>query len=136
MIRRALQLTVYGGRSVRADDPAGYVAAIDLLQSSGAVGASVLLAVDGTLHGERRRARFFARNANVPLMLLAIGQAAHPRAALPGLNRLINDAVVTVERVQICKTAGLRLADPHVIPTHQDFRSCRRSWSTPRSKLR
>ena len=113
---RGLKLTVYGGRSVRADGQAGYIAAIDLLRSSGAAGASVLLAVDGTLHGERRRARFFARNADVPLMLLAIGQAASLRSALPGLSTLVNDAVVTVERVQICKIAGARLSEPHGIP--------------------
>jgi PII-like signaling protein len=112
---RALKLTVYGGRSVRAAGQAGYVAAIDLLRASGAAGASVLLAVDGTLHGQRRRARFFARNAAVPLMLLSVGQAASLRGPLPRLMQLVDDAVVTVERVQICKLAGVRLSEPHVI---------------------
>jgi PII-like signaling protein len=110
---RALKLTVYGGRSVRSDSDAGYVAAVDLLRSSGAAGASVLLGVDGTLHGERRRARFFARNAGVPLMLVAIGSRTSLEPALPELSRLLGDAVVTVERVQICKSAGQLLAKPH-----------------------
>jgi PII-like signaling protein len=68
-----IKATFYGGRSVRAGGEAGYVAAVDRLRAAGATGATVLLAVDGTLHGQRRRARFFARNAGVPLMLVALG---------------------------------------------------------------
>jgi PII-like signaling protein len=111
-----LKLTLYGGRSVRKDGQAGYVAAIDALRSCGAAGASVLLGVDGTLHGQRRRARFFARNADVPLMLLSIGDAASLTRALPALADLLTDTVATVERVQICKSAGTRFSEPHGVP--------------------
>ena len=47
----AVKVTVYGGRGVRSAGTAGYVAAIDALRDAGVAGASVLLAVDGTLHG-------------------------------------------------------------------------------------
>ncbi len=113
---RAVKLTVYGGRSVRAGRQTGYVAAVDLLRRSGAAGASVLLAVDGTLHGERQRARLFARNANVPLMLLAMGNGKKMSAALPGVAGLLDDAVATVERVQICKADGRTLSEPDLAP--------------------
>ncbi len=109
---RAIKLTVYGGRSVRADGQAGYVAAVDVLRQSGAAGASVLLAVDGTLHGERQRARFFARNANVPLMLLAMGDGTTLTKAMPRIASLLDDAVATVERVQICKSDGTTFSAP------------------------
>ena len=112
---RAIKLTVYGGRSVRAAGQAGYVAAVDLLRQSGASGASVLLGVDGTLHGERRRARFFARNADVPLMLLSMGDANTLGPALSGVADLLDDAVATIERVQICKSDGQTLSEPHAI---------------------
>ena len=108
----ALKLTVYGGRGVRTGREAGYVAAVDVLRAAGADGASVLLGVDGTLHGGRRRARFFARNAGVPLMLLSIGSRSSLQAALPMLSRLLEDPVITIERVQICKAAGRLLAQP------------------------
>jgi PII-like signaling protein len=108
----ALKLTVYGGRSVRAGGQAGYIAAVDRLRADGAAGASVLLAVDGTLHGERRRARFFSRNAHVPLMLLAIGDHANLGTALADVARLLDDPVATVERVQLCKSDGALLAEP------------------------
>jgi len=110
-----IKLTLYGGRSVRASGQAGYIAAVDVLRRAGAAGASVLLAVDGTLHGERRRARFFARNADVPLMLLAVGDGATLSGAFPALTGLLDDPVVTIERVQVCKSEGLRLSEPHVI---------------------
>ncbi len=110
-----VKLTLYGGRSVRAGGQPGYIAAVDRLRAAGAVGASVLLAVDGTLHGERRRARFFARNADVPLMLLAIGERVSLATALPELARLLEDPVATVERVQVCKSAGALLAEPSAV---------------------
>lgn len=113
---RGLKLTVYGGRSIRSQGQAGYVAAIDRLREVGAAGASVLLGVDGTLHGDRQRARFFARNGNVPLMLLAIGDGESLSHALPHLRALIAEPVVTLERVQICKAQGVRLADPDGVP--------------------
>jgi PII-like signaling protein len=108
----ALKLTVYGGRGVRAGGEAGYVAAVDLLRAAGVDGASVLLGVDGTLHGERRRARFFARNAGVPLMLLSIGSRSGLQAVLPQLSGLLEDPVVTIEHVQVCKAAGRLIAEP------------------------
>ena len=111
----AIKLTVYGGRSIRSGGEAGYVAAVDLLHRAGAVGASVLLAVDGTLHSERRRARFLARNANVPLMLLAIGDGERIAAALPAVAWLLDDPVATVERVQICKSGGAGSGPPQAI---------------------
>ncbi len=113
---RAVKLSVYGGRAVRAGGQAGYVEAIELLRRRGAAGASVLLGVDGTLHGERRRARFFARNAGVPLMLLAVGEADVLGSALGRLGGLIDEAVATVERVQICKLGGRTLSDPYAEP--------------------
>jgi PII-like signaling protein len=107
----AVKLTVYGGRSIRERGQAGYVAAVDVLRAAGAAGASVLLAVDGLLHGERRRARFFARNAEVPLMLLAVGSAESIEAALPDLERLIDEPVATVERVEVWKVQGKAVAE-------------------------
>ena len=52
-----------------------YHAVCDLLHRHGFAGASVFLGVDGTAHGERRRARFFSRNVDVPMMIIAVGTA-------------------------------------------------------------
>jgi PII-like signaling protein len=112
----AVTLTLYGGRSVRADGKAGYVAAVDALRAAGISGATVLLGVDGTLHGERRRARFFARNAGVPLIVLAVGEARSIESVLPSLAGLLDQPVATIEPVRLCKSEGVHLNEPHTAP--------------------
>ena len=72
------KLTVYMGRARAATTR--WSAA---LHRHGVAGATVLLGVDGTAHGERRRARFLGRNAGVPLMVVSVGEAAALAAALP-----------------------------------------------------
>jgi PII-like signaling protein len=114
------KLTVYGGRGIRAGGAAGYVAAIDLLRARGASAAIVLLGVDGTLHGERRRGRFFARNADVPLMLIAIGSEDVLGAAAGPLAELIDEPVMTLERVQTLRTAGDAFGAPPPVPDRDD----------------
>jgi PII-like signaling protein len=115
-----LKLTIYGGRGIRAHGEAGYVVAVQALKAAGASAVSVLLGVDGTLHGERRRARFFARNAGVPLMLVAIGEGSRLAPAWPQLASLIEDPVVSVERVQICKADGMKIADPEAVASKDE----------------
>ncbi len=111
-----VKLTLYGGRSVRSGGEAGYVTAVRRLATRGVQGASVLLAVDGTLHGQRRRARFFARNAEVPLMMIVIGSAGALGTALPELAQLLDDPVATIERVEVVKAAGEPAGAPHGVP--------------------
>jgi len=115
-----VKLTLYGGRGVRSSGAAGYVAAVDALRAAGAHGATVLLGVDGTLHGERRRARFLARNARVPLMILAVGEAHKMQSVLPTLAPLLDQPVATIERVRICKSEGVHLSDLHAAPDHDE----------------
>ena len=50
-----------------------FVAVCDLLHRRGIDGATALLGVDGTAHGRRQRAAFFSRNAEVPMMIIAVG---------------------------------------------------------------
>ncbi len=61
--REESKLTVYLGRRERVAGVPAFVAVCDLLHRRGLDGASVLLGVGGTRHGEPARARFFARNA-------------------------------------------------------------------------
>lgn len=68
---------------------------VDLLHRHGVEGATVLLGVDGTMHGERRRARFFDGNRDVPLMIVAVGPVAPIAAALAE----VEPPLFTLERV-------------------------------------
>jgi PII-like signaling protein len=112
----AAKLTVYVGRQERvAGRPAQY-AVCDLLYRHGFAGAIVLLGVDGTAHGERCRARFFGRNANVPLMIIGIGTTAQVAAAATELAGMVPDPLLTIERVRLCKRDGQRFARPQELP--------------------
>jgi PII-like signaling protein len=106
------KLTVYLGRQERAGGAPAFVAVCDLLRRRGIAGATVLLGVDGTAHGERERARFLARNADVPMMIIAVGAGERIAAVLPELGALLRRPLITLERVRVCKRDGERLAEP------------------------
>ena len=105
-LREQTKLTVYLGR--RRD----HQAAVALLHRAGIAGATVLLGVDGTAHGVRQRARFFGRNADVPLMIISVGDGERIAAVLPELGRVVERPLVTLERITVCKRDGQLLAAP------------------------
>lgn len=112
----ATKLTVYIGRHERVGSKPAYDAVVDLLHRRGIAGATVLLGVDGTANGVRKRARFFAANTQVPLMVIAVGHVARIADVLPDLETLLSKPLITLERVQICKRDGQKLAEPHLLP--------------------
>jgi PII-like signaling protein len=119
-LHETTKLTVYVGRGERAGGRPAHLAVVDELRRAGVAGATVLLGVDGTVGGRRARARFFGRNTDVPLMIIAVGRGERIAAALPGLQRLLARPLVTAERVQVCKRDGERLGTPEVLPERDD----------------
>ena len=120
--RRPSSPSISAAASAPAARPA-YAAVVDTLHRHGVAGATVLLGVDGTVRGERRRARFFAANAQVPLMVVAIGAGERIAAALPELRALLAEPLVTLERVRVCKRDGRRLALPEPVAADRPFRT-------------
>jgi PII-like signaling protein len=106
------KLSVFVGRQERAGGRPAHVAIVELLRRCGIDGATAFLGIDGTVGGERRRARFFARNAAVPMMVVAVGDAERVTAALRALPELHPAPLVTLERVQVCKRDGVLLERP------------------------
>src|SRR3954470_17478484 len=104
------KLTVYCGRGARFMD------VVAALQLHGVSGATVLLGVDGTAHGERRRARFFGGNRGVPLMIISVGASDAIARALPELAALLQRPLATLERILVLKRDGELLGDPADIP--------------------
>ena len=113
----ATKLTVYLGRQERVYRVPAFVAVCDLLHRRGLAGATVLLGVDGTAHGQRERARFVGRNANVPMMVIAVGRGDQIARVLPELGGLLRRPLITLERVRICKRDGEVLGTPHPLPS-------------------
>jgi PII-like signaling protein len=118
-LHEATKLTVYCGRQERAAGRPAFVAIVDLLHRHGIAGATVLLGVDGTAHGTRERARFFGRNAEVPLMIVSVGSGERIARVLPELGQMLERPLVTLERVTVCKRDGERLAHPPDAPGWQ-----------------
>jgi PII-like signaling protein len=110
------KLTVYLGRQERVDRVPAFIAVCDLLHRRGIDGATALLGVDGTAHGRRERAAFFSRNAEVPMMVIAVGSGERIGEVVPELGALLQRPLLTLERVRICKRDGQLLATPHALP--------------------
>jgi PII-like signaling protein len=109
------KLTVHLGRGERADGQPAHIAVVDTLHRHGVAGATVLLGVDGTARGERRRARFFAANTQVPLMVIAVGAHERVAAAVAELRARPTEPLMTLERVRVCKRDGRRLGAPEPV---------------------
>ncbi len=138
----AVKLTIYVGRQERVAGAPAHVAVVDCLHRHGVAGASVLLGLDGTVHGVRRRARFLARNTRVPLMIQSVGESAALALALAEITAMwsgwrrsheparagrsggsvgvtgdgdtlgVECPAMTLERVRVCKRDGELLAEP------------------------
>lgn len=116
VLQEATKLTVYLGRQERIYRVPAFIAVCDLLHRRGIAGATTLLGVDGTAHGQRERARFFARNTEVPVMVIAVGSGEQIARVLPELGGLLRRPLVTIERVRVCKRDGELIETPHALP--------------------
>jgi PII-like signaling protein len=116
------KLTIYLGRQERVYGTPAFIAVCDLLHRRGIAGATVLLGVDGTAHGQRERAAFFSRNAGTPMMVIAVGSGERIARVLPELGGLLRRPLLTLERVRICKRDGQLLGPPPATPTGEDGR--------------
>jgi PII-like signaling protein len=119
-VHEETKLTVYLGRQERTDRVPAFIAVCDLLYRRGVAGATALLGVDGTTHGERQRASFFSRNAWTPMMVIAVGSGMSIAQVLPELGALLARPLLTLERIRICKRDGRLLAQPGGRPSAGD----------------
>ncbi len=118
---QATKLTVYLGRHERMDGSPAFAAVCRTLHESGVAGATVLLGVDGTRDGARERARFFARNQNVPLMVIGVGDQNLVSEAIGRLEQILDRPLLTLESVRICKRDGMLLERPHDKPSTAEY---------------
>ncbi|MDY6999992.1 MAG: DUF190 domain-containing protein, partial [Actinomycetota bacterium] len=107
-----VRLSLYLGRRQRVAGAPAYVAVCDVLHRLGFSSAETFLGVDGTVSGQRRKARFLSRNTDVPVMVVGVGGADQAGAAIDELRGLLTEPLFTVERIVLCKSDGKTLADP------------------------
>jgi PII-like signaling protein len=106
-----VKLTVYVGRGERLGGAPAHVGVVAALHRHGVAGATVLLGVDGTMRGKRRRASFFSANAGVPAMVIAVGERARVAAALAEIESSPGAPPATLEAIRVCKRDGRTLTE-------------------------
>lgn len=106
------KMTLYVGRRERYGREPLFVSVCELLHREGMAGATVLLGVDGTAHGQRARASLIGSNREVPVMIISIGATVEIQRVLPLIRERIEHPMITLERVRLCKRDGELLAAP------------------------
>jgi PII-like signaling protein len=112
----ATRLTVYCGQGDRAYQIPAFKAACELLYRRRIAGATVLSGVDGAsiAHGRLRPAQFLHRDADVPLMVIAVGAGERIARLLPELGGMFRRPLMTIERVRLCKRDGHFVSRPQL----------------------
>ena len=112
----ATQLTLLLGRQQRLAGSPAYLAVCEILYRTGFTSAAAFLGVDGTVDGQRRRAKFFSRNPGIPLLVVGVGTAHQVASACAELSGLLPDPLLMLERIRICKSNGELIEQPHSFP--------------------
>lgn len=107
-----VKLNLYLRRQQRVGRTPAYQVACAVLHRLGFVSATAFLGVDGTSAGQRRRARFFSRNAEVPMVVTAVGTPAQVALATAELADVLGGALQTTQPIQVCKRDGRVLSAP------------------------
>ncbi len=107
-----VRLSVAVGRRARAGSRPAHETLVARLRDHGLDGATVLLGVDGIRDGRRRRARFRDANADVPTLVVAVGSAEAITTVVPQVRALLDDPLLTLEPVVVCKRDGRTVDAP------------------------
>jgi PII-like signaling protein len=116
----ATRLTVYFGRQDTVFMVPAFEVMCELLHRRSIGGATALAGVDGNNHGHRQRGHFFSRNANVPMVVVAVGACESIGPVLPEIGGLLRSPRMTLDRVQICKRDGELVSEPEMPPPYDE----------------
>jgi PII-like signaling protein len=116
----ATKLTLYFSRRDRVYQVPAFEVACELLHRRGISGATVLAGIDGTTRGRRQHAQYLRRDADVPMMVIAVGTDDRIGAVLPELGTLSRHPLMTVEKVLLCKRDGQLIRRPRADPGADD----------------
>ena len=135
-VGESARLTVYFGRHDRVYGVPAFEVICELLYRREIGGATALLGVDGTAHGRRQQSRLFSRNADLPVIVVAVGSGDRIGMVLPELAGLLRHPLMTLEQVRICKRYGHLINVRNWPPesTTAASRSGTSSRSTPRKR--
>ncbi len=98
----------------RAYQIPAFEAACELLYRRRIAGATVLSGVDGAdpAHARPQHGQFLRRDADVPLMVVAVGAGDRIAMLLPELGAMFRRPLMTIEKVRLCKRDGQFVSRP------------------------
>jgi len=113
----ATRLTLHCRQGDRAYQIPAFEAACELLYRRQIAGATVLSGgyVAGSAHGGLQRGPFVRRDADVPLMVIAVGAGNRMAMLLPELGGMFRRPLMTIETVRLCKRDGQFVSHPRSI---------------------
>ncbi|OBF21587.1 DUF190 domain-containing protein [Mycobacterium sp. ACS4331] len=112
LVSGPVKLNLYLRRQQRVGRTPAYQVVCAVLHRLGFVSATAFLGVDGIAAGQRRRGRFFSRNAEVPMVVTAVGTPAQVALATAELADVLAGTLQTAQPVQVCKRDGRVLSPP------------------------
>lgn len=106
----AVRLGVIVARRERLNGRYAHELVVEWMRACGMHSSTALLGVDGTAGGERRRARFFAGNARVPMLIIGVGGRDEAASAADRISRELPSAPVVARDARVCGPAGEGIA--------------------------
>lgn len=115
----ALLARIYIGEADRHHGRPLYQVIVEFLRERGIAGATVFRGIEG--YGANARlhtSRILRLSEDLPLLIEIVDQEDRLRAILPGLDEMIDDGLVTLERIEVMTYRGTpRQHDVNDAPT-------------------
>ena len=103
----ALLVRIYIGESDRWEGKPLYQAIVERLRELHIAGATVLRGIEGFgAHAHLHTTRLLRLSEDLPILIEIIDREERLRAVLPELDRMVNDGLITLERVQVVAYRG------------------------------
>jgi len=95
-------LRVFVGESDRHGHKPLYQAIVEMLRTEGIAGATVLRGIEGYgAHSRLHTARILRLSEDLPIVIEAVDRSERIDAIMPRLDEMVEEGMVTVERVEV-----------------------------------
>jgi Uncharacterized conserved protein len=103
----ALLVRIYIGESDKWEGKPLYQAIVERLRKEHIAGATVLRGIDGFgAHAHLHTTRLLRLSEDLPVLIEVVDAEERLRDVLPELDRMVNDGLITLERVEVFTYRG------------------------------
>ncbi len=102
-----LLVRIYVGEADHHDGRPLYQVIVERLRQEGIAGATVLRGIEGFgAHARLHTTRILRLSEDLPILIEAVDEEAKVRAILPLLDEIVQDGLITLERVEVIAYRG------------------------------